>query len=538
MNFVFAVQAQAQVPDLDWVATVVQVDCSGTSFFSPDTFSDSPPCQVFGDDLYENWDPDGTEPGMADLQSCDAAFTGGFYYQRWDVRDDWNDAGAHRFYIELELDRFVGGDNIPDIFVEYAPQAEHIGRDWNAEGNSQILFFENVDNLYGQPTPLAPDQANGSTSDSYSVQVNVAQNLAFARVDNGNLEIALSQTLIEQFVGIANLTQPPVSLRCWVAQTTSISPDSVPVHDYFSPSDLTGFRIDNNVGVSVSNAPTVGGVDYSDAPVITYGEASHLIDGAIYIGNLAPDPELEALQDIDGGVNADGDDLTNIDDEDGLVFPVLVQGEEVTLSVAATGAGGLLNAWIDWNGSGVFDANEQVALDLPDGGAQDINANAGVIDFVTTVPNDAVISLTYARFRWSTSSGLTPVNQAPDGEVEDFSLTVLEGMPSITVTKTASADGFTAGNILEAPVGTVITYTYVVRNNGNQTIRQLTLGDVHNGSGPFDDPGTETLTNDVVPLLDSTDASTDGIWDKLAPNDEVTFTTTYTITQSDIETLQ
>ena len=103
--------------------------------------------------------------------------------------------------------------------------------------------------------------------------------------------------------------------------------------------------------------------------------------------------------------------------------------------------------------------------------------------------------------------------------------------PSITVTKTASADS-------NVPAGTTITYTYVVTNTGNQTISSIDLSDAHGGSGPAPDPGNETLTTDTGITGDSSDAGTNGIWDSLAPGDQVTFTASYIVTQSDVDTLQ
>ena len=96
----------------------------------------------------------------------------------------------------------------------------------------------------------------------------------------------------------------------------------------------------------------------------------------------------------------------------------------------------------------------------------------------------------------------------------------------------------TANDTTQVVVGQVITYTYAVTNNGNQTITNVFLNDTQNGSGPTPIPTNETLTTDNLPLSDSTDGGTDGTWDTIAPGDIVTFTATYTVTQSDVDTLQ
>lgn len=96
----------------------------------------------------------------------------------------------------------------------------------------------------------------------------------------------------------------------------------------------------------------------------------------------------------------------------------------------------------------------------------------------------------------------------------------------------------TADRTENVAAGDVITYTYTVTNTGNVTITAISLSESHNGSGPVPVPGGETLTTDGGTEGDSSDREADGIWDVLGPQDVVTFTATYTVTQSDIETLQ
>ena len=109
---------------------------------------------------------------------------------------------------------------------------------------------------------------------------------------------------------------------------------------------------------------------------------------------------------------------------------------------------------------------------------------------------------------------------------------VVTANPSLQVTKTPSV---TTG----ASAGQTITYTYTVKNNGNVTISSISLNDMHNAAGPAPAPASEFISNDAAPLKDSTDASsTDAIWDSLAPGDTITFTATYTVKQSDVDTLQ
>ena len=136
-----------------------------------------------------------------------------------------------------------------------------------------------------------------------------------------------------------------------------------------------------------------------------------------------------------------------------------------------------------------------------------------------TIDNTASASGTYAA---------APV-VSPSSSV---SVTVSPAAPAMLVTKTASPN-------TNLSVGQMITYTYTVKNTGNVSLKNISLNDVHNAIGAAPVPGSEMVTSDVPPLNDSTDATPgDGVWSSLAPGDTITFTATYTVQQSDVDTLQ
>jgi large repetitive protein len=136
-----------------------------------------------------------------------------------------------------------------------------------------------------------------------------------------------------------------------------------------------------------------------------------------------------------------------------------------------------------------------------------------------TIDNVATASGTYA---------LAPV-VSPQSSV---SVTVSPAVPAMQVTKTASPT-------TNLSAGQIITYTYTVKNTGNVSIKNISLTDVHNAIGAAPVPGSEVVTSDVPPLNDSTDAAlANGVWSSLAPGDTITFTATYTVQQSDVDTLQ
>jgi hypothetical protein len=103
--------------------------------------------------------------------------------------------------------------------------------------------------------------------------------------------------------------------------------------------------------------------------------------------------------------------------------------------------------------------------------------------------------------------------------------------PNLTILKSSS----TAGPV---NVGAAITYTYKVTNIGNVPMTNISINDVHNGTGVLTLPANETLTTDVAPFGDSSDTtSNNGVWSILAPGDSVTFTATYVVTQHDVDYL-
>lgn len=170
-------------------------------------------------------------------------------------------------------------------------------------------------------------------------------------------------------------------------------------------------------------------LDYGDAPDLTYptwlfsNGARHVILPNIYLGR-----GVDGERDGQPNASATGDDIVDTDDEDGVVFATdLVPGEPATLVVTAS-VRGVLNAWIDWNADGDWDdADEQIVTDLSVAGG----SNTITID----VPGRAAAGNTFARFRFSTARGLEYYGLAPDGEVEDYMVQVLEAFTPLSPTE-------------------------------------------------------------------------------------------------------
>jgi uncharacterized repeat protein (TIGR01451 family) len=187
----------------------------------------------------------------------------------------------------------------------------------------------------------------------------------------------------------------------------------------------------------IPNPPAVLFYDYGDAPDVGAGTAkgnyntTALDSGASHLLGVPNAPFLGSCVDADDGflqsVNADADDTglhaltigtcsVADDDENGVTFSgPFTPGSTATFSVTSGGPTPCsLDAWVDWNQNGVFtDAGEQIATSL--------SIPVGPPAILTpSVPAGALPGNTYARFRCSSSGGLTPTGTAADGEVEDY----------------------------------------------------------------------------------------------------------------------
>lgn len=195
--------------------------------------------------------------------------------------------------------------------------------------------------------------------------------------------------------------------------------------------------------------------DFGDAPA-AYGNPVHDIVTGIQIG--ATNTSEPARYNSPTASADTGDD--------GVTFPILRRSVAATTNISVTGANGRLQAWFDWNGDGDFaDAGEQVATNVGDNLAGDSNAATGTIGLSITPPAAATLTPTFARFRWSTTTGLAPgTTTAPNGEVEDYQVTVY-GPASLTLAKSSAVYDPSSLNLFAVP-GNDILYTITATNTG------------------------------------------------------------------------
>jgi hypothetical protein len=163
-----------------------------------------------------------------------------------------------------------------------------------------------------------------------------------------------------------------------------------------------------------------GRYDFGDAPDRRYGTllasggARHLILPGFYLGE-----KIDAEDDGQPDKNATGDDTNETDDEDGVIFAdSIVPGSVARFDVTASEPG-ILSAWMDFNGDGDWtDEGEKIVSDR--------HLDYGVNHITFDVPTRALTGSTYARFRFSSAGGLSFSGPAPDGEVEDYLVQIVE----------------------------------------------------------------------------------------------------------------
>jgi hypothetical protein len=182
--------------------------------------------------------------------------------------------------------------------------------------------------------------------------------------------------------------------------------------------------------------------------------ARHVIGGP-WLGGAgdAPDGELDGQPEA----TALGDDnLDGNDDEDGVTIPTLFPGYTSNIQLEVNGGGGVVEAWVDFNDDHQWQhpAERVFAGYLPD----------GVHTIPVTTTSSASTGQTCARFRVSTTGGLSPAGEAADGEVEDHAVSIEDP----TWDFGDAPDG----------VGAALYPTLLVHNGARHLIRGPWLGDV------------------------------------------------------------
>ena len=227
---------------------------------------------------------------------------------------------------------------------------------------------------------------------------------------------------------------------------------------YNGSAPLRGFDFGNNESSDWGDAP---------APYATtraQNGASHGTTPGLRLGDA-----FDSDSDGRPSANADGDDTTGIDDEDGatLLTPI-VRGDGsniIRVNVTNTvGSPAYIQGWIDFNGNGVWtDAGEQIATNVA-------IASSGATNITFAAPTNAV-SRTFARFRLSQDQNLTPTGRSRTGEVEDYVYSIVDGPRVLLQPDTFTVARNSRDNVLD-----------VLANDFNLPGDEWTLTSVSSGS--------------------------------------------------------
>ncbi|WP_375499724.1 GEVED domain-containing protein [uncultured Nostoc sp.] len=262
---------------------------------------------------------------------------------------------------------------------------------------------------------------NGSDQPNWAI-VFKRQALAKGRVSLGQTGAYIDDSM-EVYINGVRVGNPVLTY------TSSLPASSVSTVSV-NAGDIIEIRLSNYGNIGGFKVTTDFVSDFGDAPN-SYGEAAHSLG--------CNNPTLGAT--VTGeyssyySANADGDS-----GDDGVTLPSgLTVGKSVSITVNASTAG-YLNAWIDFNKNGVFDSGEQLSLtNVTKGTPATVNnvpLNAGNNTLTFTVPSNATLGSSFARFRFTPSAVTTPspTGSGGTGEVEDYPVT-LTGQPKLVLVK-------------------------------------------------------------------------------------------------------
>ncbi|MCC9658214.1 tandem-95 repeat protein [Rhodopirellula halodulae] len=99
----------------------------------------------------------------------------------------------------------------------------------------------------------------------------------------------------------------------------------------------------------------------------------------------------------------------------GYLNPADPRGTTIVINATSDG---FVDAWVDFDGNGVFAASTETILDS-------VPVTAGENTFTIFTPDDATEGVTWARFRLSPEGNATPTGLVIGGEVEDYQVSIV-----------------------------------------------------------------------------------------------------------------
>ena len=342
----------------------------------------------------------------------------------------------------------VTSGEVEDYYYPLAKLGNLVWEDYSFDG-VQDTGEPGIENVEVQLTWAGPDNDLAMTADNvvYTVMTDMNGNYYFCGLIPSNYEVGVVSP-----GGLtptdANNGNDDFDDSDYMSQVVNITdPINLPTSEDGLTDNPGG--IDNYPDASDDLSVDFGFVqiDFGDLPdgfgtLDATGAALHVILPDFYLGDCI-DPETDGHPDPVAGDTGNGDDgddtgfgygtCTVEGDENGIDFITpMVPGHTACIEVTSTipMGGGILNAWIDFNGNDQFDAGEQVEFTSIGGVTVAATTEGGLpagtqtTEMCFTVPATASFEgeETHLRFRLSSAGGLLPVGLAADGEVEDYYL--------------------------------------------------------------------------------------------------------------------
>lgn len=205
---------------------------------------------------------------------------------------------------------------------------------------------------------------------------------------------------------------------------------SIDSGDYTAEYFATGPSSNFNDGFRCARAPitdttNIVKLDFGDAPdsygttMANNGARHGLSDNNLfYLGDYV-DGESDAFV-----APLSDDSAGDVKNDDGIQFATNIIESSNAIIVAKASTTGYLNAWIDLDKNGKFDGNDQVL--------KDVKIAAGKQYVYIPIPAGVTAGESWARFRFSEANGVQAIGGAPNGEVEDYSVELVESEATVT----------------------------------------------------------------------------------------------------------
>jgi uncharacterized repeat protein (TIGR01451 family) len=344
------------------------------------------------------------------------------------------------------------------------------------------IVFVNTAQVTANPT----EGQLGNVSGTLTIPGPPANNsMTLTKTASNDTDVAVGETITYTYVvtNTGNITMDDVTIsdaHGGVGTLSSMDPLEV---DDLAPTETATFTAtyvvqqgDLDAGNTISNTATVSGVPKR-------GTVAD-VDAMETITLVAPNPAATFAK------------LASPDSD-------VSEGDTITYTYTVTNTGNVtLDATVSdvQSGTGTLSAISPASQSIAPGA----NGTFTATYVVTQADFDAGTDITNTA-----TAAYTPARGTLADQTADATVTVAAPAPASTLTKTASDD-------TDVQAGDVITYTYRFTNTGDVTLTDVSVSDVHSGTGTLG-----AITPASVPSL--------------APDAFADFTADYTVTQADID---